>query len=123
MKTVVYYLLLPLIYLVSILPFWWLYRISDVLFFLLYYIVGYRKKVVSTNLRNSFPEKSEAEIKAIQIRFFRYLCDLLVETIKGLTIRPSTLRKRLRFFGLEVFKGHYDKGQSVIIAMGHWGNW
>lgn len=123
MKTVVYYLLLPLIYLVSILPFWWLYRISDFLFLVMYYVVGYRKKVVYTNLRNSFPEKSEAEIRVIQIKFFRYLCDLLVETIKGLTIRPSTLRKRLKFFGLEVFKNHYDKGQSVIIAMGHWGNW
>ena len=123
MTAVVYYLSLPFLYLVSLLPFWWLYRVSDFLFVVVYYIIGYRKKVVNTNLKNSFPEKTEEEINSIQRKFYAYFCDLIVESLKTLTISPKTLKKRISFANTDVFKKYYDQQQSIIIAMGHWGNW
>ena len=77
-----FYLILPFIFGISLLPFWLLYRLSDILFLLLYYIIGYRRNIVLNNLRNAFPEKSLREIKKIRIRFFRYFCDFILENLK-----------------------------------------
>ncbi len=123
MQAVIYYFAAPLIYGISFLPFWWLYRLSDFLFVVLYYLVGYRRKVVQQNLRNSFPEKSAAELQSIERKYYRYLCDLIVETVKSLSISPKTLRKRLTFKNFEVFEQYFQQKRSIIIAMGHWGNW
>ena len=123
MNAVSYYLTLPVIYLFSILPFWWLYRLSDFLFVFFYYLVGYRKKVVFENLQKSFPEKSEKELSILQIKFYRYFCDLVLETLKSLTISPATLKKRIAFTGFEIFEEYAKQNQSIIIVMGHFGNW
>jgi len=122
-STLLYYIALPLIYLVSLLPFRLLYILSDVVFLVLYHLIGYRKKVVLTNLRNSFPDKSEAEIHTISIEFYHNFCDLMLETIKTLTISPSALRKHVLLEDDSVFRELHKKGQSAIIVMGHLGNW
>jgi KDO2-lipid IV(A) lauroyltransferase len=75
MASVLYYLLFGLAWIASLIPFWLLYRISDLLFLLVYHIYGYRKKVVFKNLRNSFPEKSDAEITRLAKAFYRHFCD------------------------------------------------
>ena len=62
MQAIGFYLALPFIYLISLLPFPVLYLFSDLVFVLLYYVIGYRKKVVTQNLCNAFPERSEKEI-------------------------------------------------------------
>jgi KDO2-lipid IV(A) lauroyltransferase len=118
-----YYLALPFLYGIAVLPFPLLYLLSDFLCFLIYRVLGYRKQVVLTNLRNSFPEKSEAEIRAIASRFFRWFCDLTLETLKTLTITPAALRKRVAFEGIDVLEGFANKKQSVILVLGHFGNW
>lgn len=123
MKRIGFYIVRALMYAISVLPFWLLYRLSDFVFVILYYLIGYRKKVVMTNLQNSFPEKSEAEIKRIQRKFYRYFCDLILETLKTLTISPKTLRKRVTFIDTTVFQKYYDQKQSIIVVMGHYGNW
>ncbi len=123
MNAAIYYLSLPFIYAISILPFWWLYRLSDFLFLILFHVFGYRKKVVFENLTKSFPEKSEQELRTIQRKFYRYFCDLVLETLKSITISRSSLAKRVQFNGSEIFEEYYKNGQSVIIAMGHFGNW
>lgn len=123
MSALVYYIALPFIYLLSILPFWLMYRLSDFAFVIVYYLLGYRKKIVLNNLRKSFPEKSEAEIQAIAKRFYQYFCDLILETIKTLTISRETVRKRLKFENTAALKEYYQKKQSVILILGHWGNW
>jgi len=123
MNAAIYYLSLPFIYAISILPFWWLYRLSDFLFVLLFHVLGYRKKVVIQNLKNSFSEKSEKEVLEIQRKFYRYFCDLVVETLKSITISESRLAKRVKFTGTEIFEEYHKQEQSVIIAMGHFGNW
>ena len=123
MGTVGYYLALPFIYGISLMPFPVLYLLSDVFCFILFGVIGYRKGVVITNLRNSFPEKSEAELKTIAKRFYHWFCDLTLETLKTLTISPDQIRKRVAFEGTEVLEAFANKRQSVIIVLGHFGNW
>ena len=121
MTAILYYASLPLMYLFSILPFWMMHGLSNFVFVLLYHVFGYRRKVVMMNLSNSFPEKSESELKEIEEKFYRYFCDLILETIKSLTISESELKKRLSFEDLTVFKKYHAQNQSIIIVMGHWG--
>lgn len=123
MGAVAYYIFLPVLYLLSLLPFWALYGISDFLFFVVYRVTGYRKKVVMQNLKNSFPEKSEAELKTIMYKFYAFFCDLIVETLKTLTIGEKELRKHISFDDPSLFEKYSKQKQSVIIVMGHLGNW
>ncbi|RAJ82248.1 KDO2-lipid IV(A) lauroyltransferase [Chitinophaga dinghuensis] len=125
MPTIVYYLLLPLIYALSLLPFPVLYLLSDGVYALLYYGIGYRRKVVMQNLRNSFPDKSEAELKRICKDFYHYLCDLFLETFKTLTISKAAMLKHCSFTPetVALFDQLAAEKKSVILVMGHKGNW
>lgn len=118
-----YYLLLPLLYGISLLPFRALYVLSDLVQALVFGLLGYRLKVVRANLRNSFPEKSPGELKRIEKDFRQWFCDLMLETLKTLTLSPAQAVKRVSVEGDEVVKHCFDAGQSVILVMGHWGNW
>ncbi len=122
-NALLYYLSLPFLYGLSLMPFWLMYRVSDGLYLLLYRLLGYRKGVVMENLRNSFPEKSEAEINRICRDFYRYLCDFMLETLKTLTISPETVKKRVAFKDTSLFEHYYEKNQSIILILGHFGNW
>ncbi|MVM41580.1 lipid A biosynthesis acyltransferase [Spirosoma sp. HMF3257] len=109
--------------LLSRLPFSILYGISDVLYFVIVYIVRYRQQVVLENLRLSFPEKSPAEIRLIANDFYRNLTDILVETIKLSDISPCELQKRFRYLNPELIKDFLDVGQTVICTGSHQCNW
>lgn len=125
MQAIGFYLALPFLYLISILPPWLLYGFSDVVCFLVYDVAGYRKGVVRTNLQRSFPEKSDAERKLIMRRFYHYLCDLFLETFKTLTMSRTFALKHCTFDdeALKLFNHYYESKKSVIIVMGHFGNW
>ena len=111
------------LYLVSLLPFWFLYLISDVLFFVLYYITGYRRKVVQENLRNSFPEKSEEERRLIEKKYFKYLADLVMETIKLISISAKEAQRRMYTANLDLMEHYFSQGKSIIAVTAHYGNW
>lgn len=125
MSAILYYLTLPFIYLLSVLPFPLLYGLSNIVYFLLFYLLGYRKEVVLKNLRNSFPEKSEKEIQIISRRFYRYFCDLFLETFKTLSISRKTMLKhcRLEENAQRLFDQLAADNQSIMVVMGHLGNW
>lgn len=125
MSTILYYCVLPLLYLISILPFPVFYLFSDFVYFLLYRVIGYRKKVVYENLKNSFPTKSHEELKQIEKAFYHYLCDLFLETLKTLTISKEEAIKRCKYSPQTkaIFDDLVEKKQSCIIVMGHFGNW
>jgi KDO2-lipid IV(A) lauroyltransferase len=123
MSAVLYYLTLPVLYVLSFLPFKVLYLVSDLFYLLLYRIFGYRKAVVTENLKNSFPDKSDQEIRMIRNDFYHFLCDLSLETIKTLSISPSAIKKRFRFEDMSIFEHYRQQDQSVIIVMGHLGSW
>lgn len=111
------------LYLLSLLPFWLLYILSDAIYIILYHIIGYRRDVVEDNLRNSFPEKSAAELKIIEKQYFRYLGDLMVETIKMITISESEVKRRMKAKNPELVSNYYRQGKSIIAAVAHYGNW
>ncbi len=125
MQAVSFYIALPFLYLISLLPFWLLYRISDLFFVIIYYVLGYRKKVVMENLRNSFPDKSEKELKKIAFDFYRYLCDLFLETFKTLTISKKQMLAHCKMNEetQKLFDSFYVQQRSIILVMGHFGNW
>ena len=125
MDALVFYIALPFIYLISVLPFAVLYLFSDLLFLILFRCVGYRKKVVRQNLRNAFPGKTDEEINVICKAFYHNLCDFMVETFKILTISKKGILERCKFNpeSLAVFSKYADEGKSVIMVMGHMGNW
>ncbi len=104
-------------------PFWLLYGISDAVYFLLYYVVRYRKIVTISNLKKVFPEKSEREIAMISRKFYRNLSDLFIESIKGYSLNNEELYKRFTIKNPEKLKIIEEKHHSIIIASAHCGNW
>jgi len=125
LSALIYYFSLPFIYLLALLPFPLLYFFSDGVYLLLYYVLRYRRGVVKKNLCRSFPEKKEEEIQELERRFYRYFCDLFLETFKTLTISPENMVKHCRFEPetLAIFNELAEKNQSFMVVMGHFGNW
>lgn len=118
-----YYIFSAVAWLVSILPFFILYRLSDLLYIIIYHLIGYRKKVTISNLHNAFPKKSDKEIKQITRKFYQNLADLIVEVIKIKSISSKTLHKRVTFHNYEIIEDIYKQNRSIFVAIGHCGNW
>lgn len=108
---------------ISALPFVVIRGLSTVLYFSLFYIHGYRKKVVLQNLENSFPNKSEAERNQICKKFYTHFSDLLLESFKTFTISEKQLKKHLYCINPEIVNKYFEKKQSIIIAVGHYNSW
>lgn len=123
MKNLTYYLSFALWFIISLLPLWVFYRLSDGLYYLVYHVVRYRRRVVYANLRSSFPEKSEAEIERIAKDFYSFFCDYIVETLKLFSIGEKNMRKRMKFEGLDQVKEDFANGRSVSLYLGHYCNW
>ncbi|MBV8327637.1 lysophospholipid acyltransferase family protein [Chryseobacterium sp.] len=115
--------LIKILYFISKLPLKVLYIFSDVIFFLNYYLIGYRKKVITQNLRNSFPDKSEEEIKEIRKLFYRNFSDYLVETIKSFSISETESRVRMQHINQDLFHEAKAEGKNIILLAGHVFNW
>src|SRR5690625_5544695 len=112
-----------ILYLLSLQSFKILYGFSDVLFFSVNYLIGYRRKVIYNNLKKSFPEKSEKEIKKIQKKFYKNFADYLVETLKSFSITQKELDKRHTYSNFEVFHEIKNENKDVIMMAGHVFNW
>lgn len=110
-------------YLLSFLPFRVLYILSDLLYLLIYRIVGYRRKVVRNNLSNSFPEKTQKELRDIEAKFYKSLCDYFVETLKMRTISKSKVSYCMEFDGLDEIDRLVSEGKSVVLYIAHSFNW
>ena len=123
MNYFLYYILLGVWYLFSLLPLKIHYIISDLLFWLLYRVIGYRRKVVWKNLSASFPEKSETELKETERGFYHFLCDYFVETVKMMTLSKKEIKKRMVFKGIENIDEVIESGQSIALYLGHYCNW
>ena len=117
-----YYIVYPLLYVVSLLPFFILYAISDGIAFLLYHVIRYRKSVVMNNLAIAFPEKSDEERIKIAKQFYQYFTDTFIESLKFISISKEELLKRSTgSFGL--INSLIDKGHNINLMAGHQFNW
>ena len=118
-----YLVITPLIYGLSILPFFILHFFSDVLCFWVYRVFGYRVKVVRENLKKSFPEKSDAERHVLEKKFYRNFCDLIFEVIKTFTISKKCMTERCVLTTPDLAKELWDRQVSVTGISSHLANW
>jgi len=123
MHFIVYCLVYPVIWFISILPFRLLYFISDFFFIIIYYIIGYRKKIVLKNLELAFPEKSLSDILKIRKKFYRHFVDIFIEMIKTFTISKKTINKHYTYKNIELIQELKKDGKSVILMSAHYANW
>lgn len=118
-----YHLLSFFLRLLSLLPFCVLYVLSDLLYYLVYYIVRYRRDIVRKNLTESFPEKSEQEILSIEKEFYRFFVDNTLEGCKLATISNKEISRRMKFTNIETVNSVLRTGKSIALYLGHYGNW
>ncbi|MDB2384854.1 lipid A biosynthesis acyltransferase [Polaribacter sp.] len=123
MQFVSFVLIYPIIWLLSRLPLRILYVFSTFFYWLVYYVVGYRKKVVFKNLKLAFPEKPDYELKLIQKKFYKHFIDILVESIKSFSISEKEITKRYQYKNPELINKYLEEGRSVCLLGGHLANW
>ncbi len=111
------------LYLLFSLPLWLLYGLSTGVYHVLYYLIGYRKKVVRANLANAFPEKTEEERMRIEKAYYRHMVDVMIETLKLLTLSKKQLSKHVVFTNLDVLEQLPNQQQPFVFVLGHQGNW
>ena len=123
MQFLVYILAYPILWLISILPFRIFYLFSDFVYFLVYRIIGYRKKVVRANLALALPHLSDAERKDVEKKFYKHMCDMFLEMIKTMSISPDEMEKRFKVTNLDLVNDYAKKGKSVILVASHYASY
>ena len=123
MQLLIYLLTYPLIWILSLLPLRILYFLSDIIYVLLYYIIGYRKKVVRHNLKLSFPEKSSKELLIIEKETFHHFVDVFMEMIKSFSISKKEIARRIIIENPELINDYIMEDKSVIVLSSHHANW
>jgi KDO2-lipid IV(A) lauroyltransferase len=122
-KSIGYYILKACALPMQLFPLEFHYLISDGLYFFMYYIVAYRRKVVANNLKHAFPEKEHAEIRRIEKKFYRGFADMFIETLYLSHVWTKRDKNRLELKNIELIYKHHRAGRNVIVVSGHFGNW
>lgn len=104
-------------------PFWLLYAYSNFLYLVLYKLLGYRKQVVRDNLLRCFPEKTEAERSQIERQFYSHLCDIFLESLKGLSMSEEVAKKRWKVVNGDILDPIAQKEGAAVLAGAHYNNW
>lgn len=123
MQLLVFFLLYPIIWFISILPFRILYLFSDIVYGLVYYIIGYRKKIVRHNLAMALPHLSEKERLVIEKKSYHHLCDMFLEMIKTMSLSEKEMDKRFTFTNLETLTNMEKEGKSIAVMMAHYASY
>ncbi len=123
MKYIVAQISIFFIQIFRIVPFWALHIKSSVIAFILGNVIGYRSKVVDANLKRCFPEKSDKEIRKINRKFYLNIADILLESLKGLTLSQASIEKRFKILNPQVLNKYFDNNQSVMCLASHYANW
>ncbi|KAF2515715.1 lysophospholipid acyltransferase family protein [Flavobacterium foetidum] len=123
MQFLVYILAYPFLWLISILPFRIFYWFSDFVYFLVYRIIGYRKKVVRENLALTLPHLTDSERKEIEKKFYKHMCDMFLEMIKTMSISPEEMEKRFHVTNIELVQDYAKKGKSIILVASHYASY
>lgn len=123
MTNILYYTLWGLTKLMHIFPLRVHYLLADFLYVIMYRLVKYRKKVIFTNITNSFPEKNEKEVKAIAEKFYHHFCDMVIETLYFAHIPKEEMYRRLKTNDIEKVNKHIEEGRNVVLVLSHYANW
>lgn len=122
-RSIGYYILMAVTWPMQLFRLEFHYFISGIIYFIIYRIAGYRKKVVSENLKYSFPEKSIDELKVIERNFYRGFADMFIETLYFTHINIEKQKKRLALENFEQVKSFISNGRNIVVISGHFGNW
>ncbi len=123
MQLIVYTLVYPVLWFISKLPWRLFYAFSTFIFFLTYYIFGYRRKTVTENLTLVFPEKPDIEIKEIRKGFYKHMCDMFLEMIKSISISNNEMKKRFKITNLDKIQELEAKGENIMVFMAHYASY
>jgi len=123
MGAIGYYLFFGINWIVTLLPLRVLYILSDLIYLLLYYFPSYRRKVVAANLKNSFPAKTEEELKCIEKKFYKHFANLFVETFKLGHMTKAQIMRRFTISNLEILDKLLKEKRDTIAVLGHYNNW
>ncbi|WP_026778213.1 lysophospholipid acyltransferase family protein [Polaribacter sp. Hel_I_88] len=123
MNKIVFYLTYPLIWLISRLPMSILYLISDFFYVLIYYVFGYRKKIILQNISYAFPKKTEEEKQKIAKKFYKHFTDIMIESIKSFSISEKEILKRYTYKNPELVNKFAKEGKSIALVSAHLANW
>ena len=123
MRFIIYVIVYPFLWCISMLPFRLLYLLSDFAYLIVYYIIGYRKKTVRENLAVALPNLSNAERLIIEKKSFQHLCDMFLEMIKTMTISTQEINKRFVFTNLEVYQKLEEQNKSIAMMMAHYASY
>lgn len=123
MQLLVYILLYPFLWLISILPFSLLYLLSDFVCFWVYNVFGYRKDTVRKNLALTLPNLNTKERLTIERKFYSHLCDMFLEMIKTMNISDKEINRRFVITNIELIKEFENKGKSVVLMCAHYASW
>ncbi len=122
MQLLVFILVYPFLWIISILPHRIFYGFSDFVFFLVYKVIGYRRKVVQENLNLVFPEKTAIEIQRIEKDFYRHMCDMFLEMVKTMNLNKDQIKQKYNVLNIEVIK-EIEKKRSILVVCSHYANW
>ncbi|MFY7666718.1 lysophospholipid acyltransferase family protein [Flavobacterium sp.] len=123
MQLLAYCLAFPLLWLVSKLPFSVIYILSDLIYFFVYRVFGYRKTTVRKNLALALSEKSDEERLQIEKDFYKHMCDMFLEMVKSLSMTDEEMKRRFTFSNLELISEYEKKGKSIILMCAHYASW
>jgi lauroyl/myristoyl acyltransferase len=123
MQFLIFIIAYPFIWVISMLPFRVFYLLSDVLYLLVYYVIGYRKKTVRANIALALPNLSLEERLSIEKKSYRHLCDMFMEMTKTMTISSEEMNKRFVVTNLEVIKEYEKKEKSIMLLASHYASW
>ena len=123
MQYLIYLLAYPIIWIISMLPFRLLYLFSDFVYFVVYRIIGYRKKTVRENLALALPNLSDKERLIIEKKFYHHMCDMFLEMVKTMNISKEEICKRFVFKNIEVYKEVEKQGKSIAIICSHYASY
>jgi len=122
MQLLIFILVYPLLWIISILPHRIFYGVSSLFFFFIYTVFGYRKKVVTKNLNLVFPKKTVKEIACIRVNFYKHMCDMFMEMVKTMSLSKAAVKKRYHVKNIEVLQ-ELEKEKSILIVCSHYANW
>jgi lauroyl/myristoyl acyltransferase len=123
MQFLVFIIAYPLLWFISILPFRIFYWVSDIMYFIVYYIVRYRKATVKNNLKIALPNLNDKERLVIEKKFYKHFCDMFMEMAKTMTISSEEMDKRFKITNIELMKEYEAKGKSIMLLASHYASW
>jgi len=124
LHNIIYYFIFGVWYVFSLLPFWFLYLLSDVLCFFVFFVFRYRRKVIHQNIQRCFPNMKPRQQRLTELRFCRHFCDIFFESFKFISMSQKELMKRMKMVsGIDRMNQSLEAGHSCAIYLGHYANW